>query len=320
MNTPLLSRLADDSRAVPTFVLPGEDVEVKVARAFRRLSGPVLAQPRLKVKGAPGRISDLLPAELPDFFADDQVVLAGRYFGKEKLQFVLSGSNGQEEKAYRFDFQPTDKRTSDFVPRIWATRKIAILTEALRDLGADSSMRDLTGTMPDASDPKIRELVDEIVRLSTEHGVLTEYTAFLARDGEVFNSRRVQNDRATANYVGRALRQRSGNAGVNQDLNLKKWKSAGSADKFNAWVNEDLQRETVARVQQVGRKTFYARGKEWVDAEAAAEPARQVTPLEIGSPKFFEIVDRLVALNQQSALALGRNTHLVVDGTLYQLR
>lgn len=320
VNTPLLSRLADDSRAIPTFVLPGEDVEVKVARTFRRLSGPVLARPRLEVQGAPGRVSDLLPSELPDFFSDDQVVVAGRYFGKERMPFVLTGSDGHEEKSYRFAFQPTEKRTADFVPRIWATRKIAVLTEALRDLGADVSLQGLAGTAPGVSDPKVRELVDEIVRLSTEHGVLTEYTAFLARDGEVFNTRAAQNEQAAANYVDRALKERSGNAGVNQDLNLKKWKAAGNADKFNGWVNEDLKEETVTRVQQVGRKTFYARGKEWVDAEAAGDSRRQATPLEIGTPEFFQIVDRLVALNQQSALALGPTTRVMVDGTLYQLR
>lgn len=320
VNTPLLSRLADDSRALPTFVLPGEDVEVKVAQVFRRLSGPVLASPRLQVEGTPGRVTDLLPSKLPDLFKQDQVVLAGRYFGAEPMTFVLTGSDGREDKQYRFSFRPTRRRDSDFVPRIWATRKIAVLTEALRDFGADSSLRGLTGTMPRPDDPRVEELVDEIVRLSTEHGILTEYTAFLAREGEVFNTRAVQNEIATANFVGRAMRDRSGNAGVNQDVNLKRAKAAGNADKFNTWVNEDLREESVTKVQQVGRKTFYERGGDWVDAAAANESEHRVIPLEIGSTKFFEIVDRLVALNQQSALALGPDTHLVVDGALYQLR
>ena len=33
------------------------------------------------------------------------------------------------------------------------------------------------------SDPRLKELTDEIVRISTEFGILTEYTAFLAREG-----------------------------------------------------------------------------------------------------------------------------------------
>jgi len=320
VNTPLLSRLADDSRAVATFVLPSEDVELKVARVFRRLAGPVLRTPKLTVKGTPGRISDLLPSALPDFFAQDQIVLVGRYHGKEDLEFVLTGSDGREEKRFEFAFKPTAKKNSDFVPRLWATRKIAVLTEALRDLGADSAMLDLTGNATSPHDPRVTELVDEIVRLSTEHGILTEYTAFLAREGEVFHSRAVQNEIATGNFIGRALKQRSGKAGVNQEMNLKRWKSAGTVDKFNRWVNEDLQEEAVTKVQQVGRKTFYARGQEWVDADAANARAEDVIPIEIGSRAFFVLVDRLVSLNQQSTLSLGPQTHLVVDGKLYQLR
>ena len=37
-----------------------------------------------------------------------------------------------------------------------------------------------------APTPVKGELVEEIVRLSTEFGILTEYTAFLAREGTVF--------------------------------------------------------------------------------------------------------------------------------------
>lgn len=319
VNTPLLSRLADDSRAVPTFVLPSEDVELKVARVFRRLSGPVLRSPKLSVGGDPGRITDLLPSALPDFFEQDQIVLVGRYFGQEKLQFTLKGHDGRDEKTFTFDFKPSAKRNSDFVPRLWATRKIAVLTEALRDLGADSSMMGLTGNATSGNDPRMKELVDEIVRLSTEYGILTEYTAFLAREGEVFNSRDAQNKIATGNFVGRALKKRSGNAGVNQEMNLQKWKT-GTVDKFNRYVNEDLKEEAVTKVQQVGHKTFWGRGDQWVDAEATNLPAAESTTVEIGSPEFFKLVDRLVALNEQSSLALGSKTQLMIDGKLYQLR
>ena len=47
VNTPLLEKIAYESRATTTFILPGEDVEVKVAAVFQRLRGPVLADPIL---------------------------------------------------------------------------------------------------------------------------------------------------------------------------------------------------------------------------------------------------------------------------------
>jgi Ca-activated chloride channel family protein len=320
VNTPLLSRLADDSRAVATYVLPKEDVELKVAAVFRRLFGPVLIKPKLDVLGDRGRISDMLPSTLPDFYEQDQIVVLGRYHGNEALKFVLEGDDGAGPQKYTFNFKPKPGKRLNFIPRLWATRKIAVLTEALRDLGADSAMQGLTGNISGSSDPRFRELVDEIVRLSTEHGILTEYTAFLAREGEVFSSRVQQNEIAAGNFVGRALEKRSGAEGVNQEMNLWKSKAAGNVDKQNRYLNSELKEEAITKVQQVGRKTFYAKDGGWVDAEATAAPAAQAIPIEIGSPEFFKLVDRLVALDQQSALALGSNTHLVIDGKFYQLR
>ena len=63
-----------------TFVLPGEDVEVKVAQVFRRLEGPVLAAPSLRAVAeggapAPGRVRDLFPERLPDLRIPDRAAL-----------------------------------------------------------------------------------------------------------------------------------------------------------------------------------------------------------------------------------------------------
>ena len=75
-----------------------------------------------------------------------------------------------------------------FIPRLWASRKIAMLVAEISRAGADgASPTPISysgrGPEPSALDPKYKELVDEIVRLSTEFGILTEYTAFLATDG-----------------------------------------------------------------------------------------------------------------------------------------
>src|SRR5690606_20439610 len=77
VNAPLLTALARGSRATSAFVLPDEDVEVTVGSVFRRLSGPVLAAPKLVALGADGepdpkRTREVLPAELPDLFQGDQ--------------------------------------------------------------------------------------------------------------------------------------------------------------------------------------------------------------------------------------------------------
>lgn len=66
VNSPLLSNIAKNSRALPTFVMPKEDVEVKVSQVFKRLSGPVLALPKLTVPcSSPGPASCWPSPRLP---------------------------------------------------------------------------------------------------------------------------------------------------------------------------------------------------------------------------------------------------------------
>ncbi|MDX1680528.1 MAG: VWA domain-containing protein, partial [Akkermansiaceae bacterium] len=326
VNTPLLSRLADDTRATASFVLPREKVELKVAQVFRRLAGPVLAKPDLVPVDAAGeydssRVDDVVPHDLPDFFADGQVIVTGRYLGKKPLRFRLVGDDGDKQRSFRFDFDPKGKR-DPFVPRLWATRKIAVLTDALRDLGADTAMRGLTGDGIDRNDPRVKELVDEIVRLSTEHGILTEYTAFLARDGEVFRPQAERRETARDHYVEKAIRQRSGASSVNQDWNLSKQKIAGSLNPTNRFLNEDLVEEEIANVQQNADMAFYKKGDAWIDSraisdEAARQPAVEVA---IGSKDFDQLVDKLVATGRQSCLNLGTGLEVVVDDTRYRIR
>jgi Ca-activated chloride channel homolog len=181
VNAPLLERIASESRGRAEFVLPQEDVEVKVGTVFKQLTGPVVADPELRIVAkdgdpAVGRTRDLLPEKLPDLFEGDRLILLGQYVGDDPVVFEVTGDYFGKRRTFRstLDFGKASEKNG-FVPRLWASRKIAELIDAVRQVGAD----------PAASmqDPKIKELVDEIVRLSTEFGILTEYTAFLAREG-----------------------------------------------------------------------------------------------------------------------------------------
>ncbi|MBT8038587.1 MAG: VWA domain-containing protein [Verrucomicrobiae bacterium] len=324
VNTPLLSRLADDSRARAMYVLPNEDVELKVAHVFRRLSGPVLSEPELIATDAegnprPGSVSDVLPARMPDMFDGEQLVVLGRYHQKNRLHFLLMGRDQHGPRKFQFNLSLKKARKGNaHVPRLWATRKIAVLTEALRDLGSEN------GKAVNMQDPKIRELVDEIVRLSTEHGVLTEYTAFLARDGMMFthDMHREAVTRASAEIKKKAVEKRSGAASVNQDRNIGASKSARQLNRSNAFLDERLKESQVDQVCQVADKAFYRKGDEWVDAGLAGKDiaATQALRVNVSSPEFQRIVSRLVTDNRQSCLALGENIRIVIDHQTYLIQ
>ena len=56
VNAPLLDRISEDTRGTTTYVDPGQDVEVAVHGVFRRLHGPVLSLPELKLVDESGAL------------------------------------------------------------------------------------------------------------------------------------------------------------------------------------------------------------------------------------------------------------------------
>ena len=314
VNAPLLEKIADESRAKAEFVLPNEDVEVKIGTVFKRLTGPVLADAQLEVlkkdgEPAVGRTRDIMPEKLPDLFEADQLVLLGQYVGEEPITFKISGNyKGKERKfKFTFDFDKADTRNG-FVPRLWASRKIAELIDAVRQMGADAAVS--------KNDPKVKELVDEIVRLSTEFGILTEYTAFLAREGTDLADRVEVLREASSSLESRAMRSRDGLGSVSQSYNMMSQKAASTLNYGNVYYDEKMERVSIAGIQQVNDRAYYHRGNRWVDSDLVEKEA-QLTPtrvIEFGSSEFIELAEKLARENRQGSIALRGDILLMVDG------
>src|SRR6185295_2972412 len=113
----------------------------KVSEVFAKLKGPILASPRLSVldvdgKPADQRVADLLPSTLPDLYDGDELLVTGRYRGKDPLLVELAGDYLGEAKAFRFRLVPDQANLqASFVPRLWASRRIGELVDQLRQSG-----------------------------------------------------------------------------------------------------------------------------------------------------------------------------------------
>ncbi|MCZ6682469.1 MAG: VWA domain-containing protein [Planctomycetota bacterium] len=329
VNTPLLERIALETRATAHFVLPAEDVEVKVAQVFKQLVGPVFTDPKLEVVGstgepAMGRLSDVIPGDLPDLFEDDQLVVLGCYCGTDPLRLRLTGNYFGRTRSFEFTF-PVDNATTKngFVRRLWASRKIAVLIDAIREMGGEAAARTVARSAHSgpvhatagALDPKLKELVDEIVLLSTEHGILTEYTAFLALEGTDLSRRDDVLAEARGNFVNRAMRIRSGLGSVNQSYNNQGQIRQSQLNRDNSYWDENMNRVSITNVQQVSDLAFFNRGGRWVDSRIVNEE-RDIEPsaiIEFGSEQFRALARRLVREGRQGTISLRGDILMLVD-------
>lgn len=305
VNSPLLSNLAKASRGASTFVLPDEDIELAVSQVFRRLTGPTLALPRLietRDEGTSPRVRDMLPAELPDLFEGDQLVVLGTYSGAGPITLDLGGEAEGKNRSVTITLDPSAASARNaFVPRLWASRKVAALVEEVRQASAEGA-----GGIGDA---RMRELSEEITRLSIKFGILTEHTSFLAVEPNASLGLSVAATRAADNLMDLAAApsNRAGGVSVAQerDINQKMAQAEAPAQQVGRYIsgsdNRTVQVETIRAIHDL---TFFKRNNRWVDSRLAGkEDAAPDQTVAFGSPEYAMILATLVNERRQAALA-----------------
>ncbi len=165
VNARLLDRLSGGNSGTSEYVKPDEDIEAHVSRFYSKFTSPALSDLKVELTGVD--LNRTYPRDLPDLFEGGQLVWVGRYRQSGRTTLRLSGKVGGENRSFEFPADLAESgrgSTHDFVERIWATRRVGHLIDQI----------DLNG--------QNRELIDELVSLSTKYGILTPYTSFLADD------------------------------------------------------------------------------------------------------------------------------------------
>ncbi len=306
VNSPLLSGLATTTRGSATFVMPNEDVETKVSQVFTKLNGPVLASPILA-----GPVREMMPSTLADVFEGEQMIIVGQYLEAGPMKITLNGRGPQGDRAFEFNVstQETSARNG-YVGRLWAQRKIAALLDSIRQ-----SMAEKPNIDP-KSDPATKELVDEIVRLSTQFGVLTEYTAFLALEKDAKfagDMERRASDEFAARNNERFL-TRSGMGSVNQEMNVAPAAAAVVDAKRQAYYDASMNKQEISNVQSVNDRAFVFRNERWIDMRMLDQEALppQVTVV-VGTPEYFKVAEQLRVNNLAGALSLEGEIYVTLE-------
>ncbi len=324
VNAPLLDKLAEASRGASVNVLPGENIELAVSSVFRRLEGPALEAPQLTALNSRDAVDtqvifDAIPAALPDLFNGDQLVVLGKYRGNRPIRLRLQGQAAGAPRTYEFQFSLENASSANsFVPRLWATRRISTLVDAVRQLGASGP------SAAGSSDPRVRELVDEIVSLSSRFGVLTEYTAFLATDGVAGPNMTMQIDKMQVAQQAedllrdRAVTERSGRGAINQSMNIKGGAKSSQLNFSNRYLDQEMREVEFTGVQQIADQALFRRGNRWVDARimtaanrAAETPDRSI---DFATAEYFEFAAQLAAEGRAAMISLPGEVYVEYAG------
>jgi Ca-activated chloride channel homolog len=276
----LLDRLAELHHGVSQYVDADENIEKAISNLYKQIQKPVLTDVQVKIEGV--QTKDLYPSSAIDIFAGDQNLILGRYSGQGKANVIVSGKRNGQTKTYSFPVQFTSAENGNTeVARLWAMRRIGVLC----DLAENSRDK--------------KQLVDEIVALSTKFGLVSPYSSFLATDPREL---RIGVSRESINVDGSDLH---GLEAVRRSKLLSAYKSSSHLPGEKS----DLR--------IIAGKSFYLKEGIWMDASYDEAAWKKPELVEFGSRKYFDLVANDFRLSRY--FSVGRQVLVVHDGHCYKV-
>ena len=270
VNAHLLDRLAEVTDGSSEYADPDEDIDVKVATLYDRLSHPVLTDVTVAMGGL--RTTSVYPRKLPVLFKGTEIMVFGRYRGGGEHTVTLSGTQCGRKVTYSrtVTFPPAAGGADrEFIAPLWASRKIGYLLQEIRLHGEN------------------KELIAEVVRLSKKYGIVTEYTDFLARAGGDVSSELAFRGAAERMRVANGLQ--AGGWAVQQARNDRYLQDRVVANgDGNRYVDRRGNVVTNRRIRQIGRQVFYLRDGQWVDAAETGQ--RKTRVVKLFSNEYFDLL------------------------------
>jgi Ca-activated chloride channel family protein len=282
VNARLLDQLTTAARGTTAYVEPGEDLERPLALLAARIRHPVLTE--LRLAGAPVELRDVYPAPLPDLFAGDELVLLARYRGAGTGEVAFEGrrAGAPERVTTGADF-PAESRRDDYIPRLWASRKIGVLTRELRLHGRNA------------------ELEAEVRELGLRYGILTDFTAYLVQEPGTDVAQAAPAAAPAFLVMGQAAVRSAETARARREAKSLANIAAADAAVVGGAMGASPQagRSAASDWRIVAGRRFTLRDGVWSDG---LRPSRaRVAVVEPFSPAFFALLRQLPELQQWCA-------------------
>jgi Ca-activated chloride channel family protein len=303
VNTTLLDRLGSENNGVSDYVQPKEDLEVKVSSFFQKVSSPVLSN--LDLDFGPVLTDYMYPRKITDLFRGMQMTIIGRYKNTNDLRNItlkLTGKVGSETRTFNYpglDFASKND-ANDFLPRLWASRRVGWLLEQIRTNG------------------ETKETRDEVVELGTRYGLVTPYTSYLATDGSMVNVRRDQPMAGDIMRGGaRKVAEQSGAGAVTLSTQQNRMQNNATIDGADKDERSRIILRNTQQNQFIANKNFVNNDGVWIDSDYNSDTRLPVVEIRFASDEYF----RLATSNAQLAqyLSLGDQVTVVWEGKVYRV-
>jgi Ca-activated chloride channel family protein len=291
VNAHFLDKLAQDNHATSDYVSPDEDIEVKVGSFYKKVSHPILTDIQLSFGKA--EAYDIYPQELPDVFKGSQLLVLGKYRGGSGSIVTLSGSAGGTHKRFTYEVNFTPSEKNDFIPRLWATRRVGYLIDELR-LHGDN-----------------KELIDEVVRLSKKYGIINQYTSFLIDADYQLTATELSRDAATNVRILSKKEVGAGAVGQAKSLSMAKVAQA----PMSGYFDDEGKFKKMEKVAQAGTKTFFNKNGFWVDTEY--EGKLETIKVERFSQAYFKLLSQVPEIGKY--LGVGDNVIFLLKGKAIEI-
>jgi len=285
VNTALLDRMAEEGRGSTSYVSPGESVERALSLLAAKIQHPVLTD--LALVGAPARLKDIFPVEIPDVFAGEELVLFGRYETEgddESGMLALEGRRGGETVRFTLSAGfPHGGEGNAFIPRLWASRKLGFLTRRVWTEGEND------------------ELIAEIRETALRYGLPSPYTSYLVMEEGANEDQLLRAGRGLP-VLSPGIRAPSpsfstqGAEAVDQARRAKALRDVGSMAELRAAEEEALAPGIAADESSrwVAGRLFRLQDGVW--KQAGIREGDEVLRIEPFSRAYFDLLERIPEL------------------------
>lgn len=278
VNTVLLDEMAKRGAGTVEYLEPEENLELALSSFLMKINYPALEKILLKFEGV--EVYDLHPAKIPALFYGESLLIAGRYRESGKGKIILSGigRSGRVERSATFLF-PEESLQFEFVPLIWARKRISFLLSQIRFHGEK------------------KELVDEIIKLGKRFGIVTPYTSFLISEEE-----RLKTLLSVSPQILRKAKSGSLAFQISKVMQDLARKIAFREKGFSS-------------IRRVADKVFLLKGDTYVDS-LYREDLKTVT-LSFGSEDYFAFLNQHPEWAKYFSMA--KKLIVVLEGTAYKV-